>query len=69
MNKSNARRRREGEDPRGPGAHSGREREPRERIIPGTATAAEGFTESDTARGDPLHGVVTEDAEADTKEK
>ncbi|MCW2901447.1 MAG: hypothetical protein JWO67_3712 [Streptosporangiaceae bacterium] len=43
---------------RGPGAHSGHESQPQERIVPGTASAAEGYSEGGGTRdGDPLAGV------------
>lgn len=42
----------------GPGAHSGGEIQARERVLPGTASAAEGYpSQSGTARSDPLAGV------------
>jgi hypothetical protein len=41
-----------------PGAHSGGESEARERIVPGTASAAEGYrTLGGTLHGEPLAGV------------
>ncbi|MEU7135977.1 hypothetical protein [Streptomyces sp. NPDC046261] len=41
-----------------PGAHSGKESRARERSIPGTASAREGYqNEGGTARGDALGGV------------
>lgn len=41
-----------------PGAHSGFESQARERVVPGTASAAEGYGPSGgTASGDPLTGV------------
>ncbi|AEW99170.1 hypothetical protein [Streptantibioticus cattleyicolor] len=61
------------EDPadRGPGAHSGREQRARERSLPGTASAAEGYSDSATARNDPLRGLTPEDSETpeETDEK
>jgi hypothetical protein len=53
---------------RGPGASSGHESQPQERIVPGTGTAAEGYDNQGDAEGtrdgDPLAGV-----EADTGEE
>jgi hypothetical protein len=41
-----------------PGAHSGGESEARERVVPGTASAAEGYrTQGGTLHGEPLAGV------------
>lgn len=41
-----------------PGAHSGGESQARERVLPGTASAAEGYpSEGGTAQDDPLAGV------------
>jgi hypothetical protein len=41
-----------------PGAHSGQESQARERVVPGTASAAEGYGPSGgTASGEPLTGV------------
>ncbi|MDQ0584300.1 hypothetical protein [Streptomyces rishiriensis] len=43
-----------------PGAHSGGESQARERVLPGTASAAEGYPSRNgtgTAQGDPLAGV------------
>jgi hypothetical protein len=42
-----------------PGAHSGGESQARERVLPGTASAAEGYSPSGTgtAQDDPLAGV------------
>jgi hypothetical protein len=41
-----------------PGAHSGQESQARERVVPGTASAAEGYGASGgTASGEPLTGV------------
>ncbi|WP_131741022.1 hypothetical protein [Actinomadura roseirufa] len=46
---------------RGPGASSGQEEQPRERIVPGMGSAAEGYDAEDagggTKTGDPLAGV------------
>ncbi|WP_255305835.1 hypothetical protein [Streptomyces sp. Wb2n-11] len=42
----------------GPGAHSGAERQAQERIVPGTASAHEGYpAKGGTADGEPLEGV------------
>src|SRR4051812_22995155 len=41
-----------------PGAHSGGESQARERVLPGTASAAEGYpSQGGTAQSDPLAGV------------
>ncbi|GHF67961.1 hypothetical protein GCM10010218_56860 [Streptomyces mashuensis] len=43
---------------RGPGAHSGAEQQARERTVPGTASAREGYgPEGGTAGGEALEGV------------
>ncbi len=52
---------------RGPGAHSGRETQPRPGVVPGTASAAEGYSGGGTVEGEPLkgveaHGTDTEEA-------
>ncbi|MFF8315996.1 hypothetical protein ACF06V_02390 [Streptomyces bobili] len=56
--------------PEEPGAHSGAESLPRERSVPGTASAKEGYqTERGTTAGKPLEGVEAEgraDREPDT---
>ncbi|MGK5728555.1 hypothetical protein [Streptomyces sp. URMC 124] len=45
-------------DRRGPGAHSGQESQARERSVPGTASAREGYqTEGGTAHDEALEGV------------
>ncbi|QLE75669.1 hypothetical protein FGW37_32395 [Streptomyces rectiverticillatus] len=45
-------------DQRGPGAHSGQESQARERSVPGTASAREGYqTEGGTAHDEALEGV------------
>lgn len=52
---------------RGPGAHSGQESPAQERVIPGTGSAAEGYSSGGgTRQGDPLAGVEAdpEDTEA-----
>ncbi|MFD7702774.1 hypothetical protein [Streptomyces caelestis] len=47
-----------------PGSHSGGESQAQERVVPGTASAAEGYrTEDGTAHGDPLAGVEKSEAE------
>ncbi|WP_395104499.1 hypothetical protein [Actinomadura sp. SCN-SB] len=50
---------------RGPGASSGHESQPQERIVRGTGTAAEGYETrggaGGTKDGDPLAGVRIED--------
>jgi hypothetical protein len=51
---------------RGPGAHSGQESPAQERIVPGTASAAEGYSsEGGTRQGDPLAGVEKEPRDAE----
>ncbi|NYV75625.1 hypothetical protein [Streptomyces sp. UH6] len=47
---------------RGPGAHSGLEQEARERVVPGTASAAEGYSGGGTGAGEPLEGVEDDEA-------
>ncbi|GAA2405020.1 hypothetical protein GCM10010420_35860 [Streptomyces glaucosporus] len=42
---------------RGPGAHSGRETQFRPGVVPGTASAAEGYSGGGTVGGEPLKGV------------
>ncbi|RSN45563.1 MULTISPECIES: hypothetical protein [Actinomadura] len=52
------------DEERGPGAGSGREDRPHERIVPGTGTAAEGYQDEDeqgTRTGDPTAGVERDD--------
>ncbi|MEU9556489.1 hypothetical protein [Streptomyces fumanus] len=47
-----------------PGAHSGGESQARERVVPGTASAAEGYpprSGTGTGQGDPLAGVEKDD--------
>ncbi|MFH9087926.1 hypothetical protein [Streptomyces sp. NPDC017673] len=45
-----------------PGAHSGSESQARDRTIPGTASAKEGYQPDEgTAAGEPLRGVRAED--------
>ncbi|CAL9354981.1 MULTISPECIES: hypothetical protein [Streptomyces] len=46
---------------RGPGAHSGRETRMEHRVVPGTASAAEGFSGGGTVEGEPLKGVEAEE--------
>ncbi|MBD0420105.1 hypothetical protein H0H10_13160 [Streptomyces sp. TRM S81-3] len=46
-----------------PGAHSGGESQARDRTVPGTASAREGYQpERGTGAGEPLEGVETKDA-------
>ncbi|MGW0364559.1 hypothetical protein [Streptomyces sp. NPDC002990] len=40
-----------------PGAHSGSESQARERVVPGTASAREGYHQAGTGSGEPLAGV------------
>ncbi|MFC8795678.1 hypothetical protein [Streptomyces cinereoruber] len=40
-----------------PGAHSGSESRARERVVPGTASAREGYHQAGTGSGEPLAGV------------
>ncbi|CAL9598059.1 hypothetical protein SUDANB58_05376 [Streptomyces sp. enrichment culture] len=48
-----------------PGAHSGSESQARERTVPGTASAKEGYqTEHGTTAGNPLEGIETREPEA-----
>ncbi|MFI1936243.1 hypothetical protein ACH44C_03440 [Streptomyces purpureus] len=47
-----------------PGAHSGSESQPRERVVPGTASAREGYHKAGTGRGEPLAGVEAAPEEA-----
>lgn len=49
---------------RGPGAHSGREQQPKERTVPGTASAAEGYRPHGTGEGEALKGREKDDAQA-----
>ncbi|MFF8811686.1 hypothetical protein [Streptomyces pactum] len=50
---------------RGPGAHSGAERQPRDRAVPGTASNREGYTtEGGTAHGEQLAGVEADEETA-----
>ncbi|KAB2350363.1 hypothetical protein F8566_11375 [Actinomadura rudentiformis] len=42
---------------RGPGASSGAESQPRERVVPGMGSATEGYDSGGTRQGDPLSGV------------
>ncbi|MFF8841155.1 hypothetical protein ACF08N_00245 [Streptomyces sp. NPDC015127] len=46
---------------RGPGAHSGRERQPGRRTVPGTASATEGYSPGGTRSGEPLEGVESDE--------
>ncbi|GHB66386.1 hypothetical protein GCM10010377_66670 [Streptomyces viridiviolaceus] len=46
-----------------PGAHSGAESQARQRTVPGTASAEEGYQpDRGTTAGEPLEGVETRDA-------
>lgn len=40
-----------------PGAHSGSESQAQERVVPGTASAREGYHKAGTMSGEPLAGV------------
>ncbi|MEU4732355.1 hypothetical protein [Streptomyces sp. NPDC023588] len=40
-----------------PGAHSGSESQARERVVPGTASAREGYHQAGTGSGEPSAGV------------
>ncbi|MBE1535415.1 hypothetical protein [Actinomadura algeriensis] len=54
----------------GPGAASGREDRPHERIVPGTESAAEGYedeSEGGTREGDPTAGVERDEGERGTE--
>ncbi|MEU6589690.1 hypothetical protein ABZ923_10770 [Streptomyces sp. NPDC046881] len=49
-----------------PGAHSGGESQARERTVPGTASAKEGYQpEEGTVAGEPLRGVGVEEQEGE----
>jgi hypothetical protein len=52
--------RRHRDEGREPGASSGREQEARRRVVPGTHSAMEGYSDSATAHGDPLRGLLTD---------
>jgi hypothetical protein len=53
-------------DERGPGAHSGQESRPQERIIPGTASATEGYEpEGGTRDHEPIKGLEMHHEEAE----
>ena len=55
-----------GSGPGGPGASSGGEQRPEQRVVPGTASAAEGYQpDQGTAGGSPLDGVEIDPAEAE----
>jgi hypothetical protein len=57
-------------DDRGPGAHSGQESPAQERVIPGTGSAAEGYSsDGGTRQGDPLAGVEAEPEDAEETER
>ena len=52
--------------PGGPGASSGGEQRAEQRVVPGTASAAEGYRQDQgTAGGSPLDGVEIDPAEAE----
>jgi hypothetical protein len=53
---------------RGPGAHSGLEQEARERVVPGTASAAEGYSGGGTGAGEPLKGVEDDEAARESED-
>lgn len=46
-----------------PGADSGSESQARERVVPGTASAREGYHHAGTGSGEPLAGVEAESEE------
>ncbi|MFI9580691.1 hypothetical protein ACIHCQ_02345 [Streptomyces sp. NPDC052236] len=46
-----------------PGAHSGSESQARDRVIPGTASAREGYQKGGTGDGEPLAGVEKQSEE------
>jgi hypothetical protein len=46
-----------------PGAHSGSESQARDRVVPGTASAREGYQKGGTGEGDPLAGVEKDSEE------
>ncbi|MER7621683.1 hypothetical protein [Streptomyces sp. NPDC126503] len=48
-----------------PGAHSGSESQARERVVPGTASAREGYHRAGTGSGKPLDGVEAVSEEED----
>ncbi|MFD7992052.1 hypothetical protein [Streptomyces mexicanus] len=50
-------------DEQEPGAHSGAESQARERTVPGTASAREGWTKGGTAQGEALTGVEAQGEE------
>jgi len=50
-------------DEQEPGAHSGAESQARERTVPGTASAREGWTKGGTAEGEALTGVEAQGEE------
>ncbi|GGX96624.1 hypothetical protein [Streptomyces minutiscleroticus] len=56
-------------DPEEPGAHSGSESQSRERTVPGTASAKEGYQQGrGTSAGNPLEGVeADEESDGDTR--
>ncbi|MGW0394611.1 hypothetical protein ACWDYJ_27730 [Streptomyces sp. NPDC003042] len=44
-----------------PGASSGSERQAQERVVPGTASAREGYHQEGTGSGEPLTGVEADE--------
>ncbi|MCG0068284.1 hypothetical protein L0F81_34335 [Streptomyces tricolor] len=53
-----------------PGAHSGGESQARERSVPGTASAKEGYQPEDgTVAGEPLRGVGREEREKEREQE
>ncbi|MER7216271.1 hypothetical protein [Streptomyces eurythermus] len=55
-------------DEKEPGAHSGAESQARERTVPGTAGAKEGYQpDSGTTAGEPLRGVEAGDRRRDDR--
>ncbi|MGW4600131.1 hypothetical protein ACWEOA_33325 [Streptomyces sp. NPDC004457] len=53
-----------------PGAHSGGESQARDRTVPGTASAREGYQSGEgTAAGEPLRGVGAEERTGERREE
>jgi hypothetical protein len=50
---------------RGPGAHSGHESRPQDRVVPGTFSGDEGYGSGGTRDGDPLEGVELRPGESE----
>ncbi|MFF8605504.1 hypothetical protein ACF06X_06160 [Streptomyces sp. NPDC015346] len=48
-----------------PGSHSGSESQAQERVVPGTASAREGYHQAGTGSGEPLAGVEASEDEAE----